>query len=474
MKASAKIIPQAGSASILTDGQMRMSYEECSGIFEGVDAQLSQIGVDERDCLAFYCEYTLANALLWLFLLEQGYSFLVIAVNKCAKASDLPKFCRYSISAELVSSGEQVLGLTINCDKNPCWQNYRSDVAHPQIFFRTSGTTGSPKLAVHSRDKLIDNSRNCLHRLNLESDDRLTIPVPLYHMFGLGAAFLPGVLAGASIDLQANSNLLRFLQREKEFEPNITFLTPSFMATLVKGRKGQRAYDLTVVAGDILKQEVFQRYEKQYGTVVQLYGSTEMGAISCALASDSAELRATSVGRPMMGVQCKTDSEVHEAAELFCKHDFGFEGYIDDSGSIESRDSEDWYATCDLAQINSENSIRIIGRNDQCVNRSGVLVSLREIEQLIEMLEAVRSAVVVVAGESARGKGLTAFCCLKDGIQKNADEIRKACFDILPGHSVPDHLELIDTMPMLPSGKIDRMALAGTADNVSSKEMKLP
>jgi hypothetical protein len=51
----------------------------------------------------------------------------------------------------------------------------------------------------------------------------MTIPVPIFHMYGLGAAFLPGILAGASIDFQANSNLLKYLQREKDFNPNIAW-----------------------------------------------------------------------------------------------------------------------------------------------------------------------------------------------------------------------------------------------------------
>lgn len=456
-----RIIPQAGSTSFVTDGQVRVDYGDCPDIFERVDTQLSQIGLDEQDCLAFYCEYTLANALLWLYLLERGYSFLVIAVNKCAQAADLPEFCRYSITADLASSDGRASALEISCDDNPCWQEYRSDANHPQIIFRTSGTAGIPKLAVHSREKLIENSRNCLRCLNLKNDDRLAIPVPIYHMFGLGAAFLPGVLAGVTIDLQANSNLLRFLQREAEFNPNVTFLTPSLMATLLKGRKSPRDYSLTVVAGDTLASETFHRYEERHGTVVQLYGSTEMGAISCASGSDVIELRAMSVGRSMEGVQCQTEGD---GGELLCKHDFGFEGYMDDSGKIEHRDAEAWYATNDLARIDSEGSIRIIGRNDHCVNRSGILVSLREVEQLIETLVDVDSAVAVTAGESSRGKGIVVFCCLKSGSQIDAKGIRKKCFDILPGHSVPDRLELIEAMPLLASGKFDRLALSNMAE----------
>jgi acyl-CoA synthetase (AMP-forming)/AMP-acid ligase II len=76
---------------------------------------------------------------------------------------------------------------------------------------------------VHSHDKLLKNAQNCVNRWELDGKDRMTIPVPIFHMYGLGAAFLPGILAGASIDFQANSNLLKYLQREKDFNPNIAW-----------------------------------------------------------------------------------------------------------------------------------------------------------------------------------------------------------------------------------------------------------
>jgi hypothetical protein len=87
-------------------------------------------------------------------------------------------------------------------------------------------------------------------------------------MYGLAAAFLPGVVVGASINLQKGANLLRYLGREKEFVSNVTFLTPTFCQTLLKGRKSPRAYKLTVVAGDGLREHTFTKYESSFGCLV--------------------------------------------------------------------------------------------------------------------------------------------------------------------------------------------------------------
>jgi acyl-coenzyme A synthetase/AMP-(fatty) acid ligase len=99
--------------------------------------------------------------------------------------------------------------------------------ASPKIYLQTSGSTGSPKMAAHLHTKLMGNAFNCVERLGLTSEDRIAIPVPIFHMYGLAAAFLPGVVVGASIDLQKGANLLRYLEEKKEFVSKVTFLTPT-------------------------------------------------------------------------------------------------------------------------------------------------------------------------------------------------------------------------------------------------------
>jgi len=87
-------------------------------------------------------------------------------------------------------------------------------------------------------------------------------------MYGLAVAFLPGVVVGASIDLQKGANLLRYLEKKKEFVPNVTFLTPTLCQTLLKGRKSPRSYKLTVVADDGFREDTFTKYESCFGCLV--------------------------------------------------------------------------------------------------------------------------------------------------------------------------------------------------------------
>ncbi len=437
--------------SILTDGERSFDYAESIEILEAVRSDLLAQGVGQNDFLDFRCEHGLAGAFLWLAFLESGWSFFVTAVAPCYEVSYVPPFCRFSVKARW-----QKDRLVMEAIENHNW-NGATSVDGQTVYFQTSGTTGVPKLVAHSAAKLLRNAANCVARLDINHQARVTIPVPLYHMYGAGAAFLPAALAGASMDLQTGSNLLRFLNREKDFNPNMAFLTPTFMETLVKGRRSPRGYDLTISAGDLLKPDVFDHYEEKFGPVISLYGSTELGAIAAGARDDSRETRALSVGRPLPGVECRIDD-----GHLLCRHDSGFVGYADDRGAWTERD--EWFATRDLAEWSHDGCLRLRGRLDHSVNRDGVLISLGDVERALESIPEVESAKAVAAGNSARGKGIVVFCIVKPGMDSEPAKLREACFASMRRGHVPERIVIVDKFPLLPSGKPDRTELARLAE----------
>jgi acyl-coenzyme A synthetase/AMP-(fatty) acid ligase len=444
-----------GARSVLTDGQHELSYRESERAVQSLTRQMLQRGIDPADYLEFRCEHDLASALLWLALLHGGHSVFVNAVDSRVRPSRAPAFCRLSVSAGWDG------GLTLVARDRPDWNGARV-TGGQRIVFRTSGTTAAAKLVVHSAEHLLRNAMNCVTRLQLLGTDRLVIPVPVYHMYGLGAAFLPGALAGASMDFQAASNILRYLEREHRFRPNIAFLTPSFMETLVRGRKSPRAYDLTVVAGDVVKSSVFRTYESRFGPVASLYGSTELGAIAAASRLDDPTVRERTVGRAMDGVECRIDGQ------LWCRHPHGFAGYATEEGDAQPRSADEWFPTSDLARWYEGDYLCILGRIDQSVNRDGVLVALGEVEAAIQEIPGVASVTAVAAGPSPRGKGVVAFCTLADGASLNAESVRRACLERMPRSHVPDRVAVVDAIPILASGKPDRLALARRAEEGSA------
>lgn len=479
--------------SILTDGQFICFYKDIENFFIIIKDFLARKGVKVSDCLALECENSVPTALVLLYLLEEGYSFLLLPKEAKTSAAiesrqPIPKFCRYRISAESFTEDGKAVSLEkpeqyLQVAENEEWngKTQQENSANKKLYMRTSGSTGTPKIAVHSHDKLLKNALNCVQKLGLTNDDKVAIPVPIYHMYGLGAGFLPSVLAGASIDLQKGANLLRYLQREKEFNPNVAFMTPIFCETLVKGRKSPREYRFTVAAGDRIREETFTKYESQFGCLVKLYGSTEMGAIAAASPDDAMEVRAKTVGLPMSGVQMRleksqveTTDDMKDFGELWCHYECGFEGYVDAEGNPinQSQDIQNnWFRTKDFGRIWSDGRVEVLGRCDRSVNRDGLLVLFSDVEKAIESIKGIESAVVVSKGESQRGKGLVAYCVLAKDANISETDIRAFCFDKLPKRAIPDRINLVNSLPLLPNGKVDLQKLIAMADNVESTNL---
>ena len=480
------------SENVITDGKIICKYEEIFKWFKGFDNFFLKQGIKIEESLVLECENSTPTALSLLYLLSKGYSFLLLpkeAKTSEQKASQqaIPNFCRYRLVAESLTEDGEVVDLArpdrfLHFTENEQWngKSEESDRAGQKLYLRTSGSTGTPKIAVHSHTKLIQNALNCVQRLELQSEDRVAIPVPIYHMYGLGAGFLPSVLAGASIDLQKGANLLRYLQRENEFNPNVAFMTPIFCETLVKGRKSPRQYRFTVAAGDRIREQTFAKYDAQFGCLVKLYGSTEMGAIAAASPNDDREVRASSVGLPMSGVQIRlqknqaeSTDEIKDEGELWCHHEYGFDGYVDTDGKPinQSENDDNWFYTKDFGRISSDGRVEVLGRCDHSINRDGLLVFFSDVEKAIETISGIDSVVVISQGESQRGKGLVAYCVLTKGTNISETDIRAACFEMLPKRAIPDRLWLVNSLPLLPNGKVDRQKLVGMADSAEETNL---
>jgi acyl-CoA synthetase (AMP-forming)/AMP-acid ligase II len=455
------------SANVLTDGQLSCSYQDIPAVFAQLTRFFAKNNLSSKDCIVLQCENSLPAALVLLFLLEHDISFLLSKEENSSQA--LPDFCRYQLQIDALSlEPETFLTLT----KLPVPATYpRPEEAF--VYLRSSGSTGEPKIIAHSQAKLHANILNCVERLGFDGQTRLALPVPISHLFGLGAGFLPAVSVGAAVDLQKGANIIRYLQREKTFNPNTVLMTPIFCETLLKGRKTPRPYRLTVIAGDCLRCATFASYEALFGCVVQLYGSTEMGAIAAGNPGDSAGIRSEFIGLPMPDVQLKIDktgAAMNDAdensGELCCQRQYGFEACLNQQGetvNLSQMDAAGWFATRDLGQISANGYIKVLGRCDHSVKRDGLLVLFVDIEIALQAIKGIKAAAVVAHGESLRGKGLIAYCVVEDTLL-NAAEIRSRCFDLLPRRAIPDQVMLIDHLPVLDNGKIDRLSLLRMVD----------
>jgi acyl-coenzyme A synthetase/AMP-(fatty) acid ligase len=478
----------AGSASlqehVLTDGHLTCPYRDVPDAIGHIDRHFAERGIGVEDCLTLECVNSVPGALTLLTMLKKGYSFILLPPmrRRCGKTGvqlPAPAFCRYEVAIESPADDRPAARLDhpetfLRIAENGRYRRGRDTEGkrEPRLYLRTSGSIGSPKMAVHSHTKLLGNAVNCVERFELECDDRIAIPVPIFHMYGLGAAFLPGIIAGASIDLQENSNILRYMERERQFDPNVAFLTPTLCEMLLRGRKSARTYRLVVTATDRIKKDTFLAFESRFGRLLNLYGSTELGAIAACDPDDPLAIRAVAAVKPMSGVHVRLKEACTEPAgtrsgELCFKHSCGFDGYVDENGDAIDRGGaagSDWHETGDLGIIRPDGYIQVLGRCDHSVKRSGLRVLFADIEKALEMIEGIGRAIVVLGkGDSKWGQRIAAFCVVEDGAALSGAHVRKVCFDMLPRHAIPDDVFVVDSLPTLPNGKVDRPALARMA-----------
>jgi acyl-coenzyme A synthetase/AMP-(fatty) acid ligase len=463
---------------VISDGYQSFTYAETDRLMRDVDDHLSRCGVTKEHPVALECSQSVAGAVAILHLLSRKYSVVLLPnLSERSKEAGIPRFIPTFCSHVITASPDKRAGAFspahgLACVANP---EFTPDAAiagftGADLYLRTSGSTGNPKLTRMSHQKWLNNAMGCVERWAIASDDRLSIPVPIFHSYGFGAAFLPGLLAGAAMDLLADGNIVSYIERETRFTPNVAFLTPAMCDIYLARRTSQRSYRFVVTAGDKVKRETMAGFEARFGPLLNLYGSAEMGAVSAASPTDPAETRLATAGYPFTGIELRTvdtamddDVVVEEGVgTLQCRQMNGTAGYLTYDGQwhVEPHEEAAWFDMKDLAKIRTDGYVEIRGRSGLSVKRDGLLVVFADVESALEKVEGVQRAVLIASGERIRGTRLVGICLVDgNGHAPRSEDVRKKCFDLLPRYAVPDDVMVVDQLPQLPSGKINRPAL---------------
>ncbi|HSN89066.1 MAG TPA: class I adenylate-forming enzyme family protein [Thermoanaerobaculia bacterium] len=451
---------------ILTDGRETVSYAEVPRLLDRLDGSFA--GFPLRHPVAVECSQSVPGALALLHLLSREYDVVLLpeladSAKEAGTPRFIPSFCSHVVTAS-------ASGIVVAANEEFAEEPAIADFKGPDLYLRTSGSTGIPKLTRMSHRKWLNNALACVERWQLTAGDRLAVPVPIFHSYGFGAAFLPGLLAGAAMDFGSGGNLLRYLEREERFAPNVAFLTPALCDMFLAVRKAPRFYRLAVTAGDKIKRETMENFEPRFGPLVNLYGSAEMGAVSSASPCDPPDERLATAGYPLAGIELTVEetgesfdlAAGERAGRLLCRQKNGSQGYLIQEAKwrFEPRGEDEWFATGDLAKIRADGYVQVLGRSGLSVKRDGLLVVFADVEAAVERVQGVRRAVVVAEGESRRGSRLVAVCLVEpNGEGARPDAVRQKCFELLPRYAVPDEVVIVESLPHLPSGKVDRRAV---------------
>jgi len=339
----------------------------------------------------------------------------------------------------------------------------------------TSGTTGFPKGATLSHHNILNNGFFVGEGCGYTAADRICVPVPLYHCFGMVMGNLGALTHGAAV-----------VYPDQAFDPKATleaiqaerctslYGVPTMFIAQMQHPDFAR-YDLTslrtgIMAGSPCPVEVMkQAIERMHLRDVTIcYGMTETSPVSFQSGrNDDLEHRTATVGAVHPHVECKiVDPETGRTVprgtpgELLSRGYLVMLGYWDDEAATEGAiDRAGWMHTGDLATMREDGYVNIIGRIKDMVIRGGENIFPREIEEFLYRYPKIQDVQIIGVPDLKYGEELCAWVKLKDGVSATDEEIRAFCRGQIASFKIPRYIRFSDGFPMTVTGKVRKVEM---------------
>ena len=332
----------------------------------------------------------------------------------------------------------------------------------------TSGTTGSPKGATLTHFNIVNNARYAAKAMAFSAEDRLCIPVPLYHCFGMVLGVLTCTAVGAGMVFPGEGfDAEATLAAVARYKCTALHGVPTmFIAQLEHSNFAN--YDTSTLRTGIMAgapcpidtmRAVIDRMHMREVTIG--YGMTETSPLSFqSRTDDPIDRRVSTVGRILPHVEVKIVDANGKVARLgesgeLCTRGYGvMRGYWDDpERSAEAIDAAGWMHSGDLATIDEHGYCTIVGRLKDMLIRGGENIYPREIEEFLLRHPKVQSAQVFGVPDHRLGEEVCAFIVLKPNQSATAEEIQSFCRGQISHHKLPRYIRFVSEFPMTATGK---------------------
>ena len=342
----------------------------------------------------------------------------------------------------------------------------------------TSGTTGFPKGVMLTHMNIVNNGYWIGRHQNFSANDRICLPVPLFHCFGCVLGVMASVNHGATMVIIDAFNPLQVMAAIEKERCTGVYGVPSMFLSMLEHRHFSR-YDLRslrtgIMAGSVcpapLMRRVVERMHMREITIC--YGLTEGSPVMTQTHVDEDfDHRTTTVGRAMPGIEvlvadpAALPGRVREMprgtpGEVICRGYNVMKGYYNLPGETEAAVTPDgWLRSGDLGIMDEDGYLVITGRIKDMIIRGGENIYPREIEEFLSGMEGVMDIQVVSVPSRKYGEEVAAFIIPKEGVTLRAEDVRAYCRGRLAWHKVPRYIAFVNSYPLTGSGKIQKFKL---------------
>ncbi len=338
----------------------------------------------------------------------------------------------------------------------------------------TSGTTGRPKGATLTHHNILNNGYFIGEAMRLTERDRICIPVPLYHCFGMVLGNLACATHGAAMVYPGEGfDPLATLETVEAEKCTGLYGVPTMFIAELSHPEFKR-FDLKslrtgIMAGSPCPVEVMKRCvdEMNMADVTIAYGMTETSPVSTQTSpDDTLERRVSTVGRVHPHVEVKiVDAEGRivppgAPGELCTRGYSVMLGYWDDPEMTEEAvDRAGWMHTGDLATLDADGYCNIVGRIKDMVIRGGENVYPREIEEFLFRHAKIEAVQVIGVPDEKYGEELCAWVKVRSGEDSTAEEIHAFCEGQIAHYKIPRHIKFVEGFPMTVTGKVQKFIM---------------
>lgn len=328
----------------------------------------------------------------------------------------------------------------------------------------TSGTTGFAKGAMLTHRNLYSNAKTYSEVMGCTADERILLVAPAFHSAAQTCCLTNGfVCGGTSYLLERWTNATETLKAMQEWEITF-FFGPPTMYTFLLGHPQIDSFKLKLriafTGAASLPIEIFNKWRDTFGfEIVEGYGLSETSPMATVNPPDGIK-KSGSIGYQIPSVETRIFNEsgrelpTGEIGEIVIKGPNVMAGYWNNPEATAQAIRDGWFYTGDLAYKDEDGYIFIVDRKKDMINRGGLKVYPREVEEVLYRHPAVMETAVIGIPDALSGEAVKAFIVLREGQQARASEFKRFCNEHLANFKVPKSIEILEALPKTATGKV--------------------